>query len=66
MVLWPLICKLCIALFFLESNMEEAVVLIVKAPNQQIDDQTIDCLGNWTVRTLKDHLSEVYPSKPVR
>ncbi|KAJ0171990.1 hypothetical protein K1T71_012753 [Dendrolimus kikuchii] len=40
------------------------VTLIVKAPNQQIDDQNIQCQSSWTVRQLKGHLSEVYPSKP--
>ncbi|XP_047539308.1 homocysteine-responsive endoplasmic reticulum-resident ubiquitin-like domain member 2 protein [Vanessa atalanta] len=40
------------------------VTLIVKAPNQQIDDQNIECESSWTVRQLKGHLSEVYPSKP--
>ena len=41
------------------------VTLIVKAPNQQIEDQNIECESSWTVRQLKGHLSEVYPSKPV-
>ncbi|CAG4966277.1 unnamed protein product [Colias eurytheme] len=40
------------------------VTLIVKAPNQQIEDQNIECETSWTVRQLKGHLSEVYPSKP--
>lgn len=40
------------------------VILIVKAPNQQIDDQTILCDETWTIAKLKGHLSEVYPSKP--
>ncbi|CAB3237790.1 unnamed protein product [Arctia plantaginis] len=40
------------------------VTLIVKAPNQQIDDQNIECQSSWTVRQLKGHLEEVYPSKP--
>lgn len=46
--------------------MEEPVILIVKAPNQQVEDQTIHCEINWTVKKLKGHLSEVYPTKPVR
>lgn len=41
------------------------VTLIVKAPNQQIDDQTVKCELSWTIHKLKSHLSEVYPSKPV-
>ncbi|OWR43362.1 homocysteine-responsive endoplasmic reticulum-resident ubiquitin domain member 2 protein [Danaus plexippus plexippus] len=40
------------------------VTLIVKAPNQQIEDQNVECQTSWTVRQLKGHLSEVYPSKP--
>lgn len=38
--------------------------LVVKAPNQQIDDQVIECAITWTVKKLKTYLSEVYPSKP--
>lgn len=40
------------------------VTLIVKAPNQQVEDQNIECRSSWTVKQLKGHLSEVYPSKP--
>nr|CAH7730444.1 unnamed protein product [Callosobruchus chinensis] len=40
------------------------VTLIVKAPNQQIEDQRIECELSWTIHKLKQHLSEVYPSKP--
>ncbi|XP_045480942.1 homocysteine-responsive endoplasmic reticulum-resident ubiquitin-like domain member 2 protein [Harmonia axyridis] len=40
------------------------VTLIVKAPNQQIEDQTVKCELSWTINKLKQHLSEVYPSKP--
>lgn len=40
------------------------VTLIVKAPNQQIEDQTIQCELSWTIKRLKGYLSEVYPSKP--
>ncbi|GAB6030508.1 homocysteine-inducible, endoplasmic reticulum stress-inducible, ubiquitin-like domain member 1 [Chamberlinius hualienensis] len=38
--------------------------LVVKAPNQQFDDQVIECAITWTVKKLKTYLSEVYPSKP--
>lgn len=38
--------------------------LVVKAPNQQIDDQVIECAITWTVKKLKTYLSEVYPSNP--
>ncbi|KAJ8976861.1 hypothetical protein NQ317_014256 [Molorchus minor] len=41
------------------------VTLIVKAPNQQIEDQTIKCELTWTIKKLKQHLSEVYPSRPL-
>ncbi|KAL4713667.1 hypothetical protein ACJJTC_004198 [Scirpophaga incertulas] len=40
------------------------VTLIVKAPNQQIEDQNVECQSTWTVHQLKSHLAEVYPSKP--
>lgn len=44
--------------------MNMPVTLIVKAPNQQIEDQTVRCELNWTIKKLKGYLSEVYPSKP--
>lgn len=45
--------------------METAGVrLIIKAPNQQIEDQIVICELGWTIRKLKDYLAEVYPSKP--
>lgn len=40
------------------------ITLIVKASNQQLDDQTIQCEPSWTIRRLKGHLTEVYPGKP--
>ncbi|XP_008329753.1 homocysteine-responsive endoplasmic reticulum-resident ubiquitin-like domain member 2 protein [Cynoglossus semilaevis] len=40
------------------------VILVIRAPNQKYDDQTINCCHNWTVEKLKAHLSDVYPSKP--
>lgn len=42
-----------------------SIKLIIKAPNQRLDDQTIDCDIDWTVHRLKSHLSSVYPTKPV-
>ncbi|KXJ83692.1 hypothetical protein RP20_CCG002779 [Aedes albopictus] len=42
------------------------ITLIVKASNQQFDDQTIKCEPSWTIRRLKGHLTEVYPGKPAR
>uniref|UniRef100_T1JKB0 Ubiquitin-like domain-containing protein n=1 Tax=Strigamia maritima TaxID=126957 RepID=T1JKB0_STRMM len=44
--------------------LDAPVRLVVKAPNQRVGDQTIDCALNWTVRKLKTYLSEVYPNKP--
>ncbi|XP_068083355.1 homocysteine-responsive endoplasmic reticulum-resident ubiquitin-like domain member 2 protein isoform X2 [Anabrus simplex] len=44
--------------------LDMSVTLIVKAPNQQIEDQTIKCEPTWTIKKLKGYLSEVYPSKP--
>lgn len=41
------------------------VRLVVKAPNQQIEDQIMEVDLNWTVLDLKRHLSNSYPSKPV-
>ncbi|XP_060766864.1 homocysteine-responsive endoplasmic reticulum-resident ubiquitin-like domain member 2 protein isoform X2 [Neoarius graeffei] len=43
---------------------DSPVVLVIKAPDQKYDDQTISCFLNWTVEKLKSHLSNVYPSKP--
>ncbi|XP_018322744.1 homocysteine-responsive endoplasmic reticulum-resident ubiquitin-like domain member 2 protein [Agrilus planipennis] len=42
------------------------VTLIVKVPNQQIEDQTVKCELSWTINKLKQHLSEVHPSKPAK
>lgn len=44
--------------------MDNPVTLVIKAPSQKYDDQTIDCFLDWTVEKLKHHLSKVYPSKP--
>ncbi|BES91098.1 UBQ [Nesidiocoris tenuis] len=41
-----------------------AVTILIKAPNQMVDDQSIQCQRTWTVKELKVHLSNVYPSKP--
>lgn len=40
------------------------ITLIVKASNQQFEDQMIKCEPSWTIRRLKGHLMEVYPGKP--
>ncbi|KAK6491687.1 homocysteine-responsive endoplasmic reticulum-resident ubiquitin-like domain member 2 protein isoform X1 [Huso huso] len=47
-----------------QSAVDSPVTLVIKAPNQKYDDQTIKCFLNWTVEKLKTHLSDVYPSKP--
>ncbi|KAJ8377418.1 hypothetical protein AAFF_G00260230 [Aldrovandia affinis] len=48
-----------------EDAVDIPVTLVIKAPNQKYDDQTISCFLNWTVEKLKSHLSNVYPSKPL-
>lgn len=45
--------------------LDSPVTLVIKAPNQKYEDQTISCFLNWTVERLKRHISNVYPSKPV-
>ena len=42
-----------------------SLTLIVKAPNQRIEDQRVACNASWTVKQLKEHLSDVHPEKPV-
>lgn len=42
-----------------------SINLIVKAPNQKVEDQTFECYDNWNVLQLKQHLAVVYPTKPV-
>ncbi|KAG7163599.1 homocysteine-responsive endoplasmic reticulum-resident ubiquitin-like domain member 2 protein [Homarus americanus] len=44
--------------------MEGSVTLIIKAANQSVPDQRMDCDLNWSVFYLKDHLSIIHPSKP--
>lgn len=46
------------------DDLLNAVTLVVKAPNQKVADQTVQCGMGWTIRKLKSHLSAVYPSKP--
>lgn len=48
-----------------QGAVDSPVTLIIRAPNQKYDDQTINCFLNWTVEKLKAHLSNVYPSKPL-
>lgn len=55
-----------IILFGMQMENLVPVTLVVKAANQKIADQTVECALNWTVKKLKEHLASVYPSKPVR
>uniref|UniRef100_A0A673MSD6 Homocysteine-responsive endoplasmic reticulum-resident ubiquitin-like domain member 2 protein n=1 Tax=Sinocyclocheilus rhinocerous TaxID=307959 RepID=A0A673MSD6_9TELE len=48
-----------------QGTVDSPVTLVIKAPNQKYDDQTINCFLNWTVEKLKKHISKVYPSKPL-
>lgn len=48
-----------------QGAVDSPVTLVIKAPNQKYDDQTINCFLDWTVEKLKKHISNVYPSKPV-
>lgn len=41
------------------------VTLVIRAPNQRIEDHTVECMLGWTVKKLKKHLEVVYPSNPV-
>jgi len=41
------------------------VTLVVKAPNHRIEDKTIAGDMGWTVRKLKEHISSIYPERPV-
>ncbi|KAK2560636.1 Homocysteine-responsive endoplasmic reticulum-resident ubiquitin-like domain member 2 protein [Acropora cervicornis] len=43
---------------------DSPVTLVVKTPNQKVDDLRIDCALEWSVEQLKRHLSRVYPTKP--
>lgn len=47
-----------------QGTVDSPVTLVIKAPNQKYDDQTINCFLNWNVEKLKKHISKVYPSKP--
>ena len=49
----------------MEALAGSPLTLVVKAPNQEIGDQTVECFLDWTVRKLKKHLSTVYPTNPV-
>ena len=44
----------------------ENIKLIVKSPNQSVKDFPVECGPDWPVSVLKQRLSMMYPSKPVR
>ncbi|CAL4105987.1 unnamed protein product [Meganyctiphanes norvegica] len=44
--------------------MEANVTLIIKAANQSVPDHRLECESDWTVLLLKNHLSNIHPSKP--
>lgn len=39
--------------------------LTLKTPNQGCDDIQVDCDQEWCIAQLKQHLQQVYPSKPL-
>ena len=42
-----------------------SIELTLKTPNQRVNDIRLKCGEDWTIRNLKEHLQDVYPSKPV-
>lgn len=42
-----------------------AITVVIKAPNQRVADHSVECMLGWTVKKLKQHLTSVYPSRPV-
>ncbi|KAH9494611.1 Homocysteine-responsive endoplasmic reticulum-resident ubiquitin-like domain member 2 protein [Bulinus truncatus] len=48
----------------MDLSSDMPVTLTIKAPNQRMEDQTVDCMLGWTIKKLKQHLEKVYPSKP--
>ena len=43
-----------------------SIELTLKTPNQRVNDIQLKCREDWTIKNLKEHLQDVYPSKPVR
>ena len=41
------------------------VTIVVKAPNQKIEDQQIEADVQWTVADFKEKLSTLYPTQLV-
>lgn len=48
-----------------KMDINASVTLVIRAPNQRIEDHTVECMLGWTVKKLKKHLEDVYPSNPV-
>ncbi|CAG5128368.1 unnamed protein product [Candidula unifasciata] len=48
----------------MELSGDTPVTLVIKAPNQRMADQTVECMTGWTIQKLKQHLEMVYPTKP--
>ena len=42
-----------------------SIELTLKTPNQRVNDIQLKCREDWTIKNLKEHLQDVYPSKPV-
>lgn len=47
-----------------EFQDNNVIKLLVKAPDQRIDDQVIECQLDWSIEKLKHHLEEFYPNNP--
>lgn len=46
------------------ATVDRSINLLIKAPNQKINDHPVECQLDWTVKYLKIHISETYPGKP--
>ena len=50
----------------LKMDALNSIELTLKTPNQRVNDIQLKCREDWTIKNLKEHLQDVYPSKPVR
>ena len=50
----------------LKMDAFNSIELTLKTPNQRVNDIQLKCREDWTIKNLKEHLQDVYPSKPVR
>ncbi|XP_077372395.1 homocysteine-responsive endoplasmic reticulum-resident ubiquitin-like domain member 1 protein [Festucalex cinctus] len=47
-----------------DSQARKTITILIKTPSQTVEDQAVEGVHlNWTVKDLKTHLSEVYPTK---